>query len=338
MISGADAWRVFCPSYAGGYVGPVQAVRDEQIQVVPAPFGQALRFEVRHDDVYRTYSDSRALITGPAEMWEDEGNERWYRWRAMWPPGWVGSYPKWDEPGARSGAGSSLEWHHEPFGGGVETGSAPLYIWADEVSVRMGLVDQKTSTFRKTLVLAPLKLDHWYEFLFHIIWSSDKKKGLIEAFADGVAAFVVNDYTMYLNTRMYPVAGLYRNGHIGESDPSGLPGFMFSGGFARGATRAEVEDTTVAQTAAVAQPPSVNLTPFRAWRDQLVEDRKAFEEALAKHDEAIIGIQGAITAGMVQSSNLHVVLDEITASRDVCQKALDQTIALLDQGPHGVDG
>src|SRR5882724_4387116 len=111
----------------------IETTRPQQIQVVADPVAQgkyAARFEVKYGDLFSYYSDSRSLMSGPSALWENEGNERWYRWQALWPQDWVGSYPKWDQlsdPSARSWAGSLVEWHHDA-NGGVEHGSAPLYI------------------------------------------------------------------------------------------------------------------------------------------------------------------------------------------------------------------
>lgn len=286
MIDPVAIWRAFCPaSTATSGVAPVQAVRDEQVTVTP----EGVRFEVRHGDVYRDYSDARALITGPAEMWEDEGNDRWYRWRAMWPVGWVGSYPKWDQPGARSSAGSSLEWHHEPLGGGVESGSAPLYIGADDSFVWLHLVDEATSEVRQTFSLAPLVRGLWFNFIFHIKWSSTV--GLIEVWANGVKVMGYAGKTMYPNTRMYPCAGLYRNGHIGEDAPDGLPGVCYAGGFARGATRLEVEP--VAPVPAVSLKAAAMLKRFIDQQADLL-DLISMMDILRSHAQAIYDKNKAI--------------------------------------------
>ncbi|TMD18082.1 MAG: hypothetical protein E6I99_16245 [Chloroflexi bacterium] len=131
----------------------MQATRPQQIQVVPDPVAQgkyAVRFEVKYGDLFSYYSDSRSMLSGPPALWEDEGNERWYRWQALWPQDWVGSYPKWDElwnPSARSWGGSLVVWHHDA-NGGVERGSAPLYIGAEDTDIWLCLVDQATSECR----------------------------------------------------------------------------------------------------------------------------------------------------------------------------------------------
>ena len=145
-----------------------QIMRPEQIQLVSdlafQGHGLAARLEVKFGDVYGGYSDERTLITPPNSMWEDPGNERWYRWQAMWPDGWVGDYPKWDQltdPTARSSAGSIVEWHHDG------DGPAPLYIGANNTNLWMCLVDFTTRLCRESLDLAPLLRGHWHDFVMH---------------------------------------------------------------------------------------------------------------------------------------------------------------------------
>ena len=84
-----------CDAGTNGWCHP-QTIRPGQIQLVSDPafqgHGLAARLEVKYGDQYGGYSDARTMITPPTSMWEDEGNERWYRWQAMWPDGWVGDY------------------------------------------------------------------------------------------------------------------------------------------------------------------------------------------------------------------------------------------------------
>ena len=234
-----------------------QAVRADQIQVVPSPSVQgkyAARFEVKYGDVYRDYSDSRSLMTGPITLWENEGNERWYRWQAMWPADWVGSYPKWDElanPSARSWAGSLVEWHHDA-NGGVETGSAPLYIGADDNNIWLCLVDQATSECREHPNLMPLQRGHWHDFVMHAKWSADPSVGYLEIWIDGKLVLPKHvTSTMYPGMRNYLIVGLYRNGRIGDPNllypngthvygTDGTPGVAYLDGFVAGKTQASV--------------------------------------------------------------------------------------------------
>ena len=234
-----------------------QTVRPQQIQAVPSPSVQgkyAARFEVKYGDVYNNYSDSRSLMTGPITLWENEGNERWYRWQAMWPADWVGSYPKWDElanPDARSAAGSLLEWHHDA-NGGIETGSAPLYIGADDSNIWLCLVDQATSTCRERPNLMPMERGHWHDFILHAKWSADPSVGYLEIWIDGKLVMPKHvTSTMYPGMRNYLIVGLYRNGEIGDPNllypngthvygTDGTPGVAYLDGFVAGKTQASV--------------------------------------------------------------------------------------------------
>ncbi|MGZ6124585.1 MAG: heparin lyase I family protein, partial [Myxococcales bacterium] len=167
---------------------------------------------------------------------------------------WVGSYPKWDElsnPAARSHGGSIVEWHHDA-NGGVENGSAPLYIWGDDANIVLCLVNQATSTCKEQIKLAALQRSHWHDFILHAKWSSDASVGFLEIWIDGVDVlprhFAANKYP---GMRNYLVAGLYRNGHIGDPNlrwPDGTPVYGSNGepavvyldGFMVGRTQAAV--------------------------------------------------------------------------------------------------
>jgi len=234
-----------------------QTIRAQQIQIVPDPVAQgktAARFEVKFGDAYSYYSDARTLITGPDTLWENEGDEKWYRWQALWPQDWVGSYPKWDElsnPSARSSAGSIVEWHHDA-NGGVESGSAPIYIGANDADISICIVDQTTSSCRENLTLAKLQRSHWHDFILHAKWSSNPSIGYLEIWIDGVNVLPKHfGSNKYPSMRNYLVVGLYRNGHIG--DPSllwpdgthvygsnGTPGVVYLDGFIVGKTMASV--------------------------------------------------------------------------------------------------
>ena len=256
---GAGSLTGHCSAGDNGWCNE-QTIRPEQIQLLTDPafqgHGLAARLEVKFGDVYRTYSDERTMITPPNSMWEDEGNERWYRWQAMWPDGWVGDYPKWDElntPTARSSAGSIVEWHHDA-NGQIETGSAPLYIGANNTNLWMCLVDQATSTCRESLNLAPLQRGHWHDFVMHAKWSSDPTVGFLEMWIDGVNVLPLHRaMNKYPGMRNYLSVGLYRNGRIGDPNlvypgtnthvygTDGTPGVAYVDGFIAGLTRESVE-------------------------------------------------------------------------------------------------
>jgi uncharacterized protein (TIGR03382 family) len=254
---GASSLGGNCGYEASGWCH-AQIVRPAQIQLVTDPafegHGLAARFEVKFGDVYSTYSDERTLISPPLTMWEDEGNERWYRWQALWPDNWVGDYPKWDEltDGARSSAGSILEWHQDA-NGQVETGPAPLYIGANDTNITMCLVDYVTRACRESLTLATLLRNHWHDFVMHAKWSSDPNVGFLEMWIDGVNVLPMHPgANKYPGMKNYLIVGLYRSGHIGDPNllwpdgthvygTDGTPGVVYLDGFIAGKTRVSVD-------------------------------------------------------------------------------------------------
>jgi hypothetical protein len=255
-----------------------QKIRPEQIQVVTDPVFEghyATRFEVKYGDVFGGYSDSRSLMSPPVTLWEDEGNERWYRWQVLWPQDYVGDYPKWDElgnPSSRSPAGSIVEWHHS--NGGVETGSAPLYIGANNNFITMCLVNQATSACRETLNLAPLQRAHWHDFVMHAKWSSDPTVGYLEMWIDGANVLPKKmTSNKYPGMQNYLLIGLYRNGHIGDPNllypngthvygTDGTPGVAYVDGFIMGRTQESVVGPPApAPTTGGSPPPTTDGSP-----------------------------------------------------------------------------
>jgi hypothetical protein len=248
-------------------------VRPEQMQVVQDPVVQgksALRVEVKYGDVYPGMSDSRALMTGPTTLWEDEGNERWYRWQTLWPADYVGSYPKWDQlsdPTARSAGGTVVEWHHDA-NGAVETGSAPLYIGADDTNIWLCLVDQATSACREHINLAPINKGQWHDFVVHAKWSSDPNVGFLDIWIDGQHVLPMHMCSnKYPGMRNYLEVGLYRNGEIGDPNltmpdgshvygTDGTPGVVYLDGFIVGKTQAAVMSETLNTSTAPTAPAS----------------------------------------------------------------------------------
>jgi MYXO-CTERM domain-containing protein len=202
----------------------------------------------------------------------------------MWPEGWVGSYPKWDElgtPASRSNGGSLVEWHHDA-NGAVETGSAPLYIGAGDKFINMCLVDQATSACRETIDLAELQRGHWHDFVMHAKWSSDPSVGYLEIWIDGVNVLPKHMASnKYPGMRNYLEVGLYRNAHIGDPNmlfpdgshvygADGTPGVAYLDGFIAGKTQASVlppgsttpSTTTPGTTAPSGSPePTTSGTP-----------------------------------------------------------------------------
>jgi hypothetical protein len=180
----------------------------------------------------------------------------------------VGEYPKWDElgtPSSHSNGGSIIEWHHDA-NGGVEHGSAPLYIRGGQNFINMCLVDQATSACREEINLAPLQRGHWHDFVMHAKWSSNPNVGYLEIWIDGVNVLPKHvAANKYPGMRNYLVLGLYRNGRIGDPNllfpdgthvygTDGAPGVAYVDGLIVGKTRESVMPSPPAAPASEPAP------------------------------------------------------------------------------------
>jgi hypothetical protein len=255
-----------------------ESVRAAQIQAVTDPVIQgkyAARFEVKYGDVYNNYSDSRALMSGPTTLWEDEGNDRWYRWQSLWPLDYVGTYPKWDQlsdPSARSNGGWIVEWHQDPINGIPTSGSAPLYIGANDTDIMMCIVNQATSECGESISLAKLIRGHWHDIVLHAKWSSSPSVGFLDMWVDGVHVLPMHrGANMYSGMRNYLLVGLYRNGEIGDPNltyangthvygTDGTPGVVYLDGFIVGKTQASVLGEALLTSAATTPTPDGGTT------------------------------------------------------------------------------
>jgi Polysaccharide lyase len=296
-----------------------QTVRSQQIQIVDDPVFEghhAVRFEVKYGDVFPGMSDERSLMSPPITLWEDEGNERWYRWQVLWPEGFVGSYPKWDElgtPASRNNAGSIVEWHHDN-NGGMESGSAPLYIRGEDNYVTMCLVDQKTSACRETINLAPMQRGQWRDFVLHAKWSSDPKVGFLEMWIDGVNVLPKKmTSNKYPGMRNYLLIGLYRNVHIGDPNllypdgthvygTDGTPGVAYVDGFVMGRTKESVWPPDPTPAPAPVTTPAPTTTPAPSTPGTTAPASTPEPATAAAPAKAAIGFpQGGCSSGGFES-------------------------------------
>lgn len=331
----------------------------DQSQIVDSPIGpdwKAVRCEVKFGDKDPRYSDQRIILDvsslkGIGRV--DEGDETWTRWIQMWPDNWVGKFPKWDElnswPNIFHSGGSSGEWHHGPINEDWSNagGSAPIYMGALDDHLWFSLVDQKTSTTRKSYDLGKLVRGKWYEHLVHAKWSSDPKKALTEVWIDGVQIFSGVDYNLFPNCYNWFLTGLYRNLNIGgQVDQNGNPlvwpidakpnvdygrfvpkkgqlvypeddGFpqqtYFAGGVI-GDTRDDVMGAyTFSDSSANVTPPVPQNDPYKAevWRIQLVNQKPQLENIVSQ-----------LASSQAQLKSI----------QDMTQKILDDTIAILNKG------
>jgi MYXO-CTERM domain-containing protein len=107
----------------------------------------------------------------------------------------------------------------------------------------------------------PLERGRWYEFLFHVRWSSDPGMGFAELWVDGQAALQRTALaTAFPGMRNYLKVGYYRDASIPGT------GTVYVDGMVSGPTRADVLPAPASQAAdsgapATAAPPPVPTSP-----------------------------------------------------------------------------
>lgn len=217
-----------------------QIGRPAQLQAVTTPKPAApgtycARVEVKHGDTYSSYSDDRALLTGPGDKcWFFKGQKVALRLLVMLDTSWLGAFPKQDElmgwisdpvNGPRLDGGSFTEWHHD-MGGAVETGSAPIYLGADDKSFRLAIIDQDVNspTFSaplKIIRFAPPVRGKWLDLILWTEFGEDFNTGAVTLYAGGGKTVLVPRtpaMTIRPGSRAsYLSAGLYRRGSIGDT-------------------------------------------------------------------------------------------------------------------------
>ncbi|MFM2151860.1 MAG: hypothetical protein RL199_295 [Pseudomonadota bacterium] len=154
--------------------------------------GRALRVLVRHGDEPIGASGNRNELVWRGDDIR-EGVERHYAWSTFWPEG-ESEQPGWQ---------IFTQWHH--FEGG---GSPPLAFLVRDGQVQLG-----TNT-NEVLWAVPLERGRWHDFAFHVRWSSDPSRGLVELWYDGRIAVRRTLATLFPGQGVYLKQGLYRSTRI----------------------------------------------------------------------------------------------------------------------------
>lgn len=222
----ADAAIVQRLNYESGNLRQWTAVQalPGRASVVRSPVRQgrfAGRFVVRPGDDPIGASGERAEVF--ALTGEGEGVESWWAWSTRFPRSFHPNTGGWNV---------FTQWHHTgsvcstPVTFAVEKldGRAPVL----KLTVRGGFLNlgncaAATSEWR----FAPLRRGRWYDFRFHVRWSSNPAAGLVELWVNGRRKIrPTNVATLYTGQGVYLKQGLYRG-------PSGVSSVVFHDGMRR---------------------------------------------------------------------------------------------------------
>ncbi|TMJ98180.1 MAG: hypothetical protein E6G67_01025 [Actinobacteria bacterium] len=187
----------------------------------------AARFELRSGDQV-TRRGERAEISKITD--ESAGQESWWAWSTYFPANRF--FVETD------GTVIFTQWHDPPpyFGKppvlfGVQNSAGVNYLF---VSVRGG--DARAPTV-KTWRLGDLQMSHWYDFVFHVKWESDRT-GLVELWLDGTKVVPLTHIpTLYQGKPVYLKQGNYRH-------PFDKTSVLYQDGTRRGMTHASLGGAT----------------------------------------------------------------------------------------------
>ena len=158
----------------------VQEKASDRAQVVTSPLRQgsyAARFTVQPGDTdvagSGSWVRSEAMI-GQSTSDGVEGHENWYAWSMLTPPA-----------GQPINVYQATQFHPTGSGGSGQTGFSISSSYGLNFHA-FGEPDPGSSNTRKyDATVAPYQADHWYDIVFHVLWSKDRSKGFFEVFVDG---------------------------------------------------------------------------------------------------------------------------------------------------------
>jgi hypothetical protein len=188
------------------YSQDVQCAAADRATVITAPVrgGRfAVRFHVEPGDVVFTEGSDRCeLYTLRPETLGTEGREQWWAWSTFFPSDF--------HPTPRSNWNVVQQFHStKPFGANtmvtVNTiGRRPML----QFSV-FGGDPSKPHKLRQNV--APLVRNRWYDFVFHVRWSSDPTRAFVQLWINGKLVFPLRRLaTLYPGKTAYFKLGNYR--------------------------------------------------------------------------------------------------------------------------------
>ena len=190
--------------------GHGQAAERSRITIVTSVEGKpvrqgkyAARFEVQSGDSHVAGSGEggRAeLLLTSATTQGAEGHEQYWAWSTYFPSDFASAGGRWNY---------FTQFHHSG-----STGQVPIaFVVAQKTQLELVCnngTDPKKPKQRR-FALAPLRRGNWYDFIFHVKWSTDESVGFVEVWVDGKPVVPKTMIaTLYPGMSVYLKQGFYR--------------------------------------------------------------------------------------------------------------------------------
>jgi hypothetical protein len=162
----------------------------------------AARYEVRSgdNDVAGSGSGERTeAVLSTALTGAGEGVEQWWAWSTYFPIDFASGSGKWN---------FFTQFHHTG-----STGQSNIEFTVADQSTLMLITNSgnPSTPTERNYILAPLARGLWYDFVFHVRWSSDPSIGFVEMYVNGSAVVRRTSLaTLYAGQLVYLKQGFYR--------------------------------------------------------------------------------------------------------------------------------
>jgi hypothetical protein len=156
---------------------------------------------------YRERAELAQVSPFPGRTYVREGDELWLGWQTMFPRN------QWNGVDRRGGGTIFLQYHHVDLRANSFNGSPPLMFFANRDSISVTQCERYMCPESSIVTRhrEPLRYDHWYTFVVHMIHSSDPRKGLLEVWVDGEKRVSVRTALLFgPNFANYMLTGQYR--------------------------------------------------------------------------------------------------------------------------------
>ncbi len=181
----------------------VQQKSGDRATIVTSPVRQgryAARFEVRPGDTNVAGSGSNGERTEALSCRSfGEGQEQWWAWSTMFAPDFSANDSGWN---------LFTQWHNS----GTTGGTVAFFVAGNKIAFQSYGGDPSHATARSWQI-ANKTNGSWYDFVFHVKWSSNPNVGFVEVWVNGsrvvpltYTATLYNGQTVYLKQGYYRAA------------------------------------------------------------------------------------------------------------------------------------
>jgi len=125
-------------------------------------------------------SEMAALWLDGSNRWGSNGMDVWYRTRILFPSSYVPTVGEWNWV---------YEWHNDDTSASYAGAYSPtvgIDTWSGQELLKVRWMGGPTTAPVSNVAVGPaIQRDHWYDFVFHVVWSPNPSTGYVQWYLDG---------------------------------------------------------------------------------------------------------------------------------------------------------